>query len=146
MRFAGIRVNLMWLAAAVAVVLVAIFFFAGRGSPTATAEEFMTALGHGDDAKLTELTYIRTGDKDAMEKAYEFATNEAGKNYSFLWRIRDERQADANTASVQISVMRNARNPTSYEENFEIPLVRKDGKWLVDVAGINDLMYPALPR
>ena len=146
MRFAGMRLNLMWLAAAIAVALVGIFFFAGRGSPTSTAEDFMESLGHGDSAKLTELTYIRSGDQETMRLAYDRATHEAGLNYSFLWRVKDEHQADANTATVQLSVIRNAQRQGSYDENFEIPLVRKDGKWLVDVAGINDLLYPDLPR
>jgi uncharacterized membrane protein YvbJ len=146
MRFAGLRVNLMWLGLAIAVVLVAIFFFAGQGSPSSTAEDFMEALGHGDTAKLVDITYVRNGDKEALRKAYDFATHEAGKNYSFYWTIKDEHQADPNTASVQLSVRRNARRMSSFDENFEIPLVRQDGKWLVDVAGINTLMYPALPR
>src|SRR5580658_4325686 len=116
MRFAGLRVNLMWLGAAIAVLLVAIFFFAGRGSPTATAEDFMEDLAKGDSGKLTDITFVRSGNKESMRRAYEFATQEAGKNYSFVWRIKDERQADANTASVQLSVVRNARSAASYEE------------------------------
>ena len=146
MRLAGMRLNLMWLGVAMAVILVAIFVFAGRGSPTSTAVEFMEALARGDSAKLTDLTYNRSGDKEGMQKAYDFATHEAGKNYSFLWRVKDEHQADANTASVQLSVIRNATRGSSFEENFEIQLIRQDGKWLVDVAAINDLLYPALPR
>jgi len=146
MRVAGMRLNLMWLGVAMALILVAIFVFAGRGSPTSTAQEFMEALARGDTAKLTDLTYIRNGDKEAMRKGYDFATHEAGQNYSFLWRVKDEHQADANDASVQLSVIRNARGMASFEENFEIPLVRQDGKWLVDVGGINDLLYPALPH
>ncbi|MHB8637023.1 MAG: hypothetical protein ACYC96_11200 [Fimbriimonadaceae bacterium] len=134
------------MAAAIAVVLAGLFFFAGRNSPSATAEQFMDALGRGDAKELTDVSYARNGDKAALLKAFEFATQDAGKNYSFLWRIKDSRQADARTASVQLAVIRNARSSSSFEENFEIPLVRQGGRWLVDVAGINDLMYPALPR
>ena len=146
MRFAGMRVNLMWLGAAIAVVLAAIFFFAGHGGPTSTAEEFMQDLAKGDVAGLTDISYVRGSDKEALRKAYEFSTQEAGKNYSFMWRVKNESQADPNTASVQLAVIRNARSQASYEENFEIPLVRQNGKWLVDVGGVNALLYPALPR
>ena len=146
MRIAGMRLNLMWIGAAIAVALLAIFFFAGHNTPSATAEEFLEDLAHGDSAKLVDVTYVKSGDKAALQKAYEFATQEAGKNYSFLWRIKDEREADANTASVQISVVRNPKRIGSYEENFEIPLIRQNGKWLVDVASISSLLYPALPK
>ena len=136
----------MWFGAAAVVILLAFFFFAGRNTPTATAEEFMEALAKGDYVKLADISYTHGSDKQTLENEYKFATQEAGKNYSFIWRIKDEREADANTASVQISMMRNARRGTSYEENFEIPLIKQDGKWLVDVASINTLMYPALPH
>src|SRR5271155_5357929 len=98
MRLASMRINLMWVGLAMAAILIAFFVFAGRGSPTATANDYIEALGRGDVAKLTELTYVRSGDRDAMMKGYEFSTQEAGKNYSFLWRVKDEHQADANTA------------------------------------------------
>lgn len=146
MRFAGIKAKFLYLGAAIALVLVVAFFMLGRATPSATAEEYLEALARGDANRLTELSFTHSGTKEQLLDAYKFATEQAGKNYSFIWRIKDEREADANTAAVQISVMRNANRATSYEENFEIPLAKKDGKWLVDVGDINDQMYPALPR
>jgi hypothetical protein len=145
MRIAG-RINLMLLGVVIVVGLIAVFLFAGRGGPTETANKFMIALSRGDVDDLMKLTFVRNGEDAAMRKDYEFATQEASRYYTFIWRVKDEKQANDNTASVQLSVIRNVVRPGSFEENFEIPLVRTDGKWLVDVVSINGDLYPALPR
>lgn len=145
MRIAG-RINFMLLGVVAVVVLGVVLVFAGRNGPTDTANQFMMALAKGNVDKLMDVTFIRDGDKEAMRKQYDFATKVASPYYTFTWVVRGEKDANDTTASVQLSVWRNAMKNGTYAENFEIPVVKSNGRWLVDVAGINVEMYPALPR
>ncbi len=63
-----------------------------------------------------------------------------------LYSIRSERIVDSNDAAVSLSVWRNYFSGISYDEKFELPMIKQEGKWLVDVRGINREMFPALPR
>ncbi len=47
---------------------------------------------------------------------------------------------------VRMMVIRNAERDGAYEEKFELPLVKKDGKWKVEVLGLDRRLYPGLPR
>jgi len=106
----------------------------------------MFALAKGDATKLTDLTYISGASKDDVKKQWEYATKVAAPHYLFVFRLNGSSQSSADEASVKVMMVRNAGDPGAYEEKFELPMLRKDGRWLVDVAGINRGLYPALPR
>jgi len=109
----------------------------------------MSALAKGDIKTLTDMTYLRGENREQIEKQWKFAVEEVSPNYLFRWDINHGRELSGSTASVSIKVWRNAMSQSTYDEKFELPLVKNaetDGKWKVDVTGINREMYPGLPR
>ncbi len=132
--------------AVIAIAMVVIVFVFSKQSLSNVGGQFMDALARGDVNKLTDLTYLGGEPSDQIQKKWEFATQVAGKHYSFRWAINSEVQIDPNDGTVRLQVERNAGSGSSYPENYELPMVKVDGKWKVDVNGISREMYPALPR
>ncbi len=140
------RVNLILILAVAGMAVILALMLFTKPSPTQVANDFMVALAKGDVPKLTELSFLDGDDKAAMTKKWEYTTQVVGPHYHFRWLTVAETQADSNTANVKIRLYRNSRNPGTYEENFAVPLIQKDGRWLVDVRSISRELYPGLPR
>lgn len=122
------------------------FLLFNQESPDSAGAKFMFALAKGDSAKLTDLSYISGASKEDIKKQWDYATKVAAPHYLFAFRLNGSSQSSPDEASVKVMMFRNVGDPGSYEEKFELPMVRKEGRWLVDVAGINRGLYPALPR
>ena len=60
--------------------------------------------------------------------------------------LRGNLRPDPNNASVRVGMTRNATDPSGFEENYQIDLVKRDGKWKVRVSGLTRTFYPFLPR
>jgi hypothetical protein len=132
---------------AIAAVLLVVGLLAfSRESVGSIGTRFMQALQKGDVDTLTNMSYLGNQSKDKMHQEWEFCVNKAGRYYLFTYRVVASRQMDANNASVTMQVTRNANDPGSYEEKFELPLVRVDNDWKVDVRAISRELYPGLPR
>jgi len=141
------RVNWLILVGVVVCALIAGLFLMGRNSPTSVAGDFMVALAEGNSEKLTDMTYMDGVPKEEIRKKWDFATKEAGPHYRFIWLLGSESISGPDHASVSMKMVRNAgTDPMTYEEKFELPMVKVKGTWLVDVAAIQRDMYPALPR
>ena len=106
----------------------------------------MLALGERDVETLVRLSSAPGETPDQLRKEWRYATEIAGKRYRFAFRILMAKEANDNTASVALHVFRNADLDTTYPEKFELPMLKVDGNWLVEIRGINRQMYPALPR
>jgi len=145
MRQAG-RVNIVVVGAIVAIAMIATVLLFSRQSVTEVASRFMSGLATGDVETLTKLTYLSEVPEDEVRKKWDFAVNEAGKYYRFRWQVLSAKENDDKTAAVRMYVWRNADSPASYEENFQLPLIKVDGQWKVDVRAISRDMYPGLPR
>jgi hypothetical protein len=125
--------------------ILGLLLFSGE-SPTGVAVRFMGALADGDYKELAELSHIEGRDQKDLEEDWKFATEVAGKYYSFRYRFVNQVDSDKNTASVRTQVWRNYNGGSSYEENFPLPITKVDGKWKVLVRGLSRKMYPGLPR
>jgi hypothetical protein len=132
---------------AVAVVVVGLLFLvlASSGTSTAVADDFLVALAKGDAKTLADLGYMEGTTPDQAQKMWE-KTLARAKYYRFAWRVKNTVQASPTNASVQMDVVRNVDTPGSFPDAYELPMVKIDGKWKVDVRGISRQMYPALPR
>ena len=113
---------------------------------SSAAGEFMDALVRGDADKLTSLSDMGSEAPDEIKKKWDFATQVAGKHYNFSWKITSDEPVDANNGSVRLSIRRNLMSPSTYDENYALPMHMVDGKWKVEVGEINATMYPGLPR
>jgi hypothetical protein len=132
---------------ALAVVIVGVMFLvlASSATPTSVANDFLVALAKGDTKNLASLGYIEGVSEDQAQKVWA-KTIDRSMYYRFVWRIKNAAQASPSNASVQMDVVKNADGPGSYPDDYELPLVKIDGKWRVDVRGISRAMYPGLPR
>jgi hypothetical protein len=145
MRRAG-RVSLVSILALVAIAMVAVVLLFSKQSLSNVGGQFMDALARGDVNKLAELSSLPKDSPDEVKQKWEFATQVAGKDYSFKWTITSESQASEDSGTVRLQVERNFGSGSSYGENFELPMVKVNGQWKVDVAGISREMYPGLPK
>jgi len=146
MKRSGKASWLVIIAGASILVLLGLILLA-KPSPTSIANGFLVALAKGDVAKLTDMTYLGSdSDKESIRKKWDYATTVVSPHYRFVWKTVGESIPDDSSASVRIQLIRNIGSPAAFEEKYEIPLVKQDGKWLVDVRAINRDVYPGLPR
>ncbi len=143
MRRAG-RVSPLLLVAILGVVAVAILLLYGKEGPAAAGSRFMDALARGDVDALTKASIGEGKTQEELRKDWEFTTR-VSKHYLFHWNIVSANVVDDETANVRVQVMRNF-SPSSYEENYGLPLRKVDGEWKVVATGISREMYPGLPR
>lgn len=142
-RWSG-RVSVVLLAALCAVgFIVLLVSFTGQ-TPRAAAGQFMTALAKGDADGLADLSIVQTKSRDDMKKQWEDTVRHT-RSYVFVWQILAVTQ-NGDNATVKLDVVRNATDPMSYAEHFELPLTKRDGKWKVLVPQISREMFPYLPQ
>lgn len=127
------------------VVVTVLFAFSGE-SPEVATVRFMNALAKGDVDTLTAMSYTAGESKDAMKKEWEYAVKVAGPYYQFSYSIVSSVSPDSNSATVRMKVYRNINRGSSFEEKFELPLVKRDGQWKVDIRSLDRRLYPQLPR
>lgn len=142
LRVAG-RIHWLTIAALVGVLAMAAVLLSGGDDAQVRAATFMSALARGDAQKLAESTYVQGKSEAEILEAWK-KTVEDAKYYRFKYRILGI-QPTGDSAVVRMHVWRSYR-PGSYEENFQLDLVRQDGKWKVRGNGISREMYPFLPR
>lgn len=145
MKIAG-RASPVLIMGVLSVVVFVGVLFTGGGTPTSTASSFMVALGKRDIDTLVELSALDGKTPEELREAWKYSTETVGKHYRFAFNILASREANETTSTVTMHVFRNADMSSTYAEKFELPLVKVDGKWLVEVRGINRQMYPGLPR
>jgi hypothetical protein len=140
-----INLRLLFIAFA-ALTILALGYIFSQESLNTVASRFMSALATGDVNTLSENSYLGTESKDEIHKQWDYAVNDVAKYYRFTWRITGSMQQSEDSGAVRLSVAKNADGPGAYEENFALPVIKVNGKWLVDVRNISRDMYPALPR
>lgn len=145
MRQAG-RVNIVAVGAIVAVLMIAVVLIFSRQNVSEVASKFMSGLATGDVETLSSLTYMSETSDEDVKKKWSFAVNDAGKYYKFQWKILGAKENDEKTAAVRMHIWRNSNTAATYEENFQLPMVKVNGQWKVDVRAISREMYPGLPR
>lgn len=141
----------MILVGGIGVLLIIGLSFLGLDSPTGTAARFMAALASGDYKTVAAASEVipRPGEspEDArkrLEEEWKFAVETAGKHYRFRYRLMGQ-VIEGDTAAVNMQVWKNY-SAAAYEENFDLPLVKSEGKWKVAVRGMSRKWYPAVPR
>ena len=126
--------------------LIAAIFLFNKPSPANAAGEFMDALVRGDSAKLTELSYMQRDSKEDIRKKWDYVFETVAKHYRFQWMPVSSKELSDDSAAVVFFVEKDVGSPSAYAQKFELPMVKQDGKWLVDVRGISREMFPGLPR
>ncbi|HZH97642.1 MAG TPA: hypothetical protein VEX38_01610 [Fimbriimonadaceae bacterium] len=146
MRRAG-RASLVSILVIVCLLGVISLLFLPKDSAASTASQFMSALAAGDAEALTELSYMGSSTKEQIRPKWEYVVKVAAPYYRFVWQIEGVTKITETEAGARLAMYQGqtkARPGT--EERYTLPLIKIDGKWLVDVRSINPKMFPALPR
>ncbi len=144
MRRAG-RFNPIVLIGLVSAIAIIVALFFAKDVPTSATNEFLVAMAKRDVKKVTELSAYE-GSRAELEKQWDYCLNVASLHYRWIYKIRSYRETAPGQAAVAIGFTKNAFDESSYEENFDIPMKKVDGKWKVDVRSMSREMFPALPR
>jgi hypothetical protein len=106
----------------------------------------MEALAKHDVDTLTKMTMMTGASQDNIRKQWDFSVNKAERYYEFGYRIESSAQANDHAASVKVQMTKDIDHPGSYEELMELPMVKVDGQWKVDVRALSRDFYNCLPR
>ena len=135
---------------AIAGMIVASLFFA-KEDPQAVGGQFMDALARHDVEKLTALSYTGKttpseveAEKKRLHDEWNFCVNVAGEHFPFLWKISNSTVATDGQATVTVQVTKGG--PMGYEEKYELPLEKENGKWAIIPGQISRTMFPSLPN
>lgn len=125
-------------------VVIAVLSLAAQ-SPEAAADEFMRALAKHDVDTLTEMSYLPDADPPLKEQ-WQTCVKRA-KHYVFLWEYYGIKRISDDEASIRLAIMefRGAQGGAEGEE-VELPLIRHEGRWKVDLTSLSRRFFPALPR
>ena len=145
------KISLLGLGGAAIVAMIVASLFLAKEGPAAVGGQFMDALARRDVDKLTELTYIQStdpkeieGERKRIHDQWDFSVNVAGQHFPFLWRATSS--SSSTDTSATVTVMFTRGTPDGYEEKYELPLEKVNGKWFVNVSSISRAMFPALPN
>lgn len=140
------RVNLIVLLSAIGALVVVVLLFFLPASPQTAGTAFMDALARQDSKKLADLSFVQGKEVAEVQKDWEALLNGPAKYYRFYWNHSQTVQSGADIAAVRFQVTRDVDSGMSYEEKFELPMVKKNGAWKVDVRRVDRRMFPFLPR
>ena len=144
MKQAG-KAHWLTIAGILSIFVVAGLFFFAKDPVGETANDFMVALAKGDIDTLTELSSFQGATKEQLKEKWRFTIEEVAPHYMFAWKILSVARSDENTAAARMMVRRNA-DRGGFDETFQLPLVKENGEWKVDVRSISRAMYPGLPQ
>lgn len=134
-----IAITFLGIAGALALGILMLF---SKESPQTACNRFLDALASGNVDTLVETSYYE-GSKEDLRASWKYATD-VGQHYLFHWETVSVKEHDENSAAVLSQIERNF-GPSSYPEKIDIPMVKVDGRWKVDVRGLFRGLYPALP-
>ncbi len=118
----------------------------GGESPAKTAGRFMAALSDGDYKTLAELSYADGVSREEFERQWQYTTDVAAPYYQFTYDIKAETRPTKETAVVRMDFVKNAGASGTYDEEFQLPMVKTKDGWRVDVYSLNREFIPGLPR
>lgn len=116
-------------------------FSSSSDSPESAAIRFMDALARNDPKGLTSVSFLDDVPQDELEKRWA-KTCDYNEFYQFRWNLKSAVQVTDKTASATVTVFALGSNETDYR----IPLVKRDGKWLIDIAVVDRNFFPSLPK
>jgi len=140
------RISILMLASIFSVVLVTLILIFSRESLSTVGARFMDALERHDVNKLTAMSMMNGKTEDQIRKEWDYTVNTAGRYYQFAYSVEGGTQSGPNLGSVKIRIIKDIDKPGSYDELVELPMVRVNDDWKVDVRSMSHELFPGLPR
>jgi len=141
----GLRFNPIITLGLLGVIAIPIILFLLGQSPEAAAKEFMAALAKGDVDKLTEMTYLPEPESD-IKSQWKHTFETSARNYVFGWQFGSTEKDGSDRAVVRVTITEFRGPETHGNDEANLPLIRKDGKWMVDMRSLSRSFFPGLPR
>ena len=139
------RVSPLVIIGIICILLIVPLFVVAKKDPGAAAADFLTALGQGDVDKLAQLSVIGGADEAKRKEMWQ-TTMKRSRHYLFVWRITNVVKNTPDSAVATLDFRRNVQLRMGQDsEKFELPLIKKDGDWKVDVQSMDRAMFPGLP-
>ncbi|MEZ5163272.1 MAG: hypothetical protein R2688_05885 [Fimbriimonadaceae bacterium] len=126
-----------------AIIVLALFAFSGQTAQGQTAK-FFDALARGDAKELAATSYVEGRSQEEIEQEWAKAVERA-KYFRFSWFVRSSVNHGPDQATVRLGYTPNYY-PGSYDENYQVDVMKVDGQWKVHLPSLSREMYPFLPR
>jgi hypothetical protein len=140
-----LKINPIILIGALGLILIPIIMFMLGQSPQSAANDFMAALAKGNVDKLTEMSYLPDPERPLKEQWKETFDLYA-KDYVYGWEMGSTQKMGSDRAVVKVTIVE-FRGPEMHEnDTVNLPLVKKDGEWKVDIRDLTRTFFPGLPR
>jgi len=146
---AFLRLNLvgvLGLAGLVILLGVGFVVLMNRQTPEVAVQKFMEGLANQDLATLNEYSFLESPSKPIQDQ-WKYCFDVAAKGMPFVWRIGESRMTGDDHAVVEVFLVQfSIGGAKESDEAFQIPLVRRNGRWQVDLVGVPRDFFPGLPR
>lgn len=119
-----------------------IVFSSGSDTPETAIVKFMDALARGDAKALAATSHIDGETEAEVQKKWE-NTLSYTKYYQFQWTFKGAKEQDSSFAVAKVNMLGAGG---SVDADFNIPLVKQEEKWKVDVSTVDRGFYPSLPK
>ena len=140
------RFNPFIIVGVICVLILIPLFVVSKRNPENYASDFMVALSTGNADQLANLSIIGNHNLEERRQVWQQTIN-AGKYYTFTWRISDVTNVSNDRAAVILMVRRNLQTKMGEDETkYELPMQKTNDGWKVVEDQMNRDMYPFLPR
>jgi type II secretory pathway pseudopilin PulG len=143
-RRGAARINLLIVLGLFGLAALVLLLVLLQPSPDDAMRKFMQALASHDVDTLTEMSYLEHPHAPIREQ-WDLCVNHLAKNYVFLWSYEGLRQPTPDEAVVRMNFTEFLGPEPHQTDSFEVPLVKKDGIWKVDLASLTRKFFPGLP-
>lgn len=140
------RVNIVVIVAVAFLVMLGSLTMFSQERPSAVAANFMLSLANMDAEKLTDLSYAQGTSREELLKKWKYTTEVVARDFTFTYDIKGENPIDEDSSNVWMMYRIHAGMDGSFDERFELPMVKTKDGWKVDVYAISRDMFPGLPR
>jgi hypothetical protein len=140
------RPNLIVLLGLFGLAAIFVLVFLSGVSPQRAGEEFMVALAKKDVRKLVEMSYL-PNPSAPLESQWEDCVNGKARNFMFMWVWEEGTSRPTNDEAVLRLHLIEFRGATQdATDTYELPLIKRDGRWKVDLRGLTRKFFPDLPK
>lgn len=138
----GGRISLLPVLGVVGILGMGSLLLFGQDSATSAGTKFMESLAKADIKGLVASSTIGQDDAES-EKRWNHLVNDLAPYYRFRFAIHDS-NATTDSAVLKIEVFQNSQGRVE-PKDYQLPLIRLNGKWKVDALHVPAGFFPGLP-
>lgn len=110
-------------------------------SPESAITQFLTALATKDRATLTARSFLPGNTPEELQKKWD-ETCRLTEYFVFQWHYKGAQTQTEKTAVAKVNMFGRG----AVDQDFNVSMVKQDGKWKVDLSILDRKFFPSLPR